>query len=177
MRQRTKIATRGLSLGLALATAGGFAGIAGGAVGAVRSVGEGLTPHTSAPDVQSRTVGNFGKVLVDHRRFSLYMLTDEKGGHIHCTAANQCLTFWPPILVAKNSKITVGSGVKGHIGHIVRGSKWQVTVNGYPVYTFSEDSGPKQSSGEGISSFGGTWYLLKAGAATSSGTPDKAARR
>jgi hypothetical protein len=36
------------------------------------------------------------------------------------------------------------------------------TYNGWLVYEYSGDSGPGQSNGQGIKSFGGTWYVLNA---------------
>ena len=38
--------------------------------------------------------------------------------------------------------------------------KTQATYNGWPLYMYSGDSGPAQSGGEGIVSFGGTWYAM-----------------
>jgi hypothetical protein len=34
------------------------------------------------------------------------------------------------------------------------------TYNGWLMYEFTGDSGPGQGHGEGIKSFGGTWYAL-----------------
>jgi predicted lipoprotein with Yx(FWY)xxD motif len=103
---------------------------------------------------------------------SLYVLSTESKTKLHCTSSS-CVKSWPPLLVAKNAKITAGSGVKGKISHVTRGSKWQVTYNGWPVYTFVVDSGPGQSNGEKIVAFGGTWYLVHAAATTNSATPVK----
>jgi predicted lipoprotein with Yx(FWY)xxD motif len=38
----------------------------------------------------------------------------------------------------------------------------EVTYNGWPLYTFTGDSGPDTVKGEGITGFGGTWYVLNA---------------
>jgi hypothetical protein len=38
----------------------------------------------------------------------------------------------------------------------------EVTYNGWPLYTFAGDSGPGVANGEGITKFGGTWYVLNA---------------
>ena len=35
-----------------------------------------------------------------------------------------------------------------------------VTYNSWPLYTFSGDSGPGRVNGQGITNFGGTWYVL-----------------
>ncbi|MGH7697990.1 MAG: hypothetical protein ACRENV_04855, partial [Candidatus Dormibacteria bacterium] len=44
-----------------------------------------------------------------------------------------------------------------------------VTYGGWPLYTYSGDSAPGQSKGEGLKSFGGTWWAVGA-----SGLPVKA---
>jgi hypothetical protein len=65
-----------------------------------------------------------------------------------------------------------GGGVQAALlGTITRsdGSK-QVTYSGHPLYSFSGDSGSGQVNGEGIASFGGTWYVL-----ATSGQPVKSA--
>ncbi len=102
--------------------------------------------------------------------FSLYLLSAESNGTLHCTGS--CLQAWPPLLVPSGTKsIALGAGVNGTIGFVTRGSQKQVTFNGYPVYTFSQDPGPNQATGEGIKSDGGTWELVHAGATTKSATP------
>jgi hypothetical protein len=50
--------------------------------------------------------------------------------------------------------------VTGTVGVVARGSNDQITVGGHPVYTYSGDGGQAQTHGEGISSFGGTWYAV-----------------
>ncbi|MGO9560357.1 MAG: hypothetical protein ACLPQS_01930 [Acidimicrobiales bacterium] len=124
----------------------------------------------SSATVQERKVGKYGEILVNSTGFSLYVLSTESKGKLHCTS-KECLANWPPLLVDKNAKITVEAGVKGKIGHVVRGSKWQVTFNGWPAYRFIADTKAGQTNGEGIVAFGGTWYLVHAGSSTNSGTP------
>ena len=124
--------------------------------------------------LQEAKIAQYGEVLANSAGYSLYVLSTESKGKLHCTSS-ACLASWPPLLVAKNSMITAGSGVKGKISHVTRGSRWQVTFNGWPVYTFVGDSGPGKSSGEKIVAFGGTWYLVHAAATTNSGTPIKTA--
>ena len=104
-----------------------------------------------------------------------FLLATEKGGHLHCTASNGgCPSIWPPLLVSKGSKIGVGKGVKGKIGEVSRSKTLdQVTFNSYPVYSYTGDSGPAQQNGEGITSFGGTWYMVRATSTTAANTPVK----
>lgn len=157
-----------------MAIAGVMAAAAiGGVVALPLQAGAQHPQHSNSKStLRERKVGKFGDVLTDSAGFSLYVLSAESKGKLHCTS-KACLTNWPPLLVAKHAKITGGSGVQGHISHVTRGSKWQVTYNGWRVYTFAGDSGPGQSNGEKIVAFGGTWYLVHAAAATHSGTPIK----
>ncbi|MGD0985429.1 MAG: hypothetical protein ABSA65_16700 [Acidimicrobiales bacterium] len=124
--------------------------------------------------LQEVKIVKYGEVLANSAGYSLYVLSTESKGTLHCTSS-ACLADWPPLLVAKNSMISTGPGVKGKISHVTRGSRWQVTFNGWPVYTFVGDSGPGKSSGENFVAFSGTWYLVHAAATTNSGTPIKAA--
>ena len=124
----------------------------------------------ASPKVVAIRVAHYGTVIGNSSSRSLYVLSDEKGGHLHCKGG--CLDVWFPLEVPAGH-VPVGAGVKGHIGTVARGSHRQVTFNGYPVYTFAGDTGRAQSNGEKISSAGGTWYLARASATTAAGTPVK----
>ena len=122
-----------------------------------------------SPFLQAISIKGSAPVLVNSSHDTLYVLSDEKSGHLHCTGA--CLGYWPAVLVKKNvTKVSVGSGVKGKIGFIARaGGMKQVTFDSFPLYRFAGDAGAAQTGGEGLSSYGGTWYAVKA-AATSPST-------
>lgn len=122
--------------------------------------------------LMERKVGKFGEVLTNSAGRSLYVLSTESKRKLHCTSKS-CVTSWPPLLVAKGAHLTRGAGVKGKVGWVTRGSKWQVTYNGWPVYTFSGDTAAGQANGEKVFAFGGTWYLAHAAATTNAGTPVK----
>jgi predicted lipoprotein with Yx(FWY)xxD motif len=89
----------------------------------------------------------------------------------------KCLQSWFPLYVAKGSHPSVGAGVKGKLGSVARklsktDTKYQLTYNSFPVYTFSGDTGPRQSNGEGIEFATGVyWYLLHSSATTAAATP------
>jgi predicted lipoprotein with Yx(FWY)xxD motif len=121
------------------------------------------------PLLQSASASPYSSVLAASNNYSLYLLSAEVGRAIKCTAG--CTSVWLPLLVSSSTtKIALGAGVKGTIGFISRSSTTdQVTFNSYPVYTYTGDSGPGQTNGEGVAADGGTWYLLNA-AATTAGT-------
>ncbi len=123
----------------------------------------------SGPTLQTAKVHGVSGVLVDSSSHTLYLLSSEKGATIHCRSG--CLSSWPPLLVKDAvTAVSLGSGVKGTISFVSRGSTMkQVTFNSYPLYTFGGDSGPRQDAGEGIKADGGTWYAVRA-SATSTGS-------
>ncbi|QWZ09339.1 hypothetical protein KRR39_06040 [Nocardioides panacis] len=98
-----------------------------------------------------------GTVLVDHSGRTVYLLTADTPGHSSCTA--QCLAYWPS--VAPTSSTTPPPGVSAPVGSAkVAGGGSTVTVGGWPVYTFVQDSAPGDVKGEGVKSFGGVWYAV-----------------
>ena len=111
-------------------------------------------------------VPKYPGVIGSSKSYSLYLLPDEVGGKLNCTG--QCLQI--PHWIAKGAHVSVLSGVKGKWGTVVRrlsstSSRYQLTYNSFPVYTFSGHSAPKHANGEGIKFASGVnWYLIKASA-------------
>jgi predicted lipoprotein with Yx(FWY)xxD motif len=104
-----------------------------------------------------------GTVLVNGQGQTLYMLTSEKGGKITCTQANGCTQAWPETLVTNGAtRARAGSGVQASLLGMVKDASGnlEVTYNHWPLYTFSGDSGSGVAKGQGLTSFGGTWYVL-----------------
>ncbi|MHB1988554.1 MAG: COG4315 family predicted lipoprotein [Acidimicrobiales bacterium] len=124
--------------------------------------------------LKSAKIAKYGAVLTNSAGDSLYLLSTESSGKLRCLS-KACVSAWRPLVVAAHTKTTAGSGVRGKISHVARGSRWQITYNGWPVYTFIGDSRPHQSHGEGVVAFGGTWYLLHSAARAHGATVVKAA--
>ena len=136
------------------------------------SAGASARSSSSAPPGQSssatvtisaRNVPGVGTVLVNGQGQTLYMLTSEKGGKITCTDQTGCTKIWPDTELPKGvTAAKAGSGIQASLLGTVKdedGSRY-VTYNHWPLYTFSGDSGSGQAKGEGITNFGGTWYVL-----------------
>jgi predicted lipoprotein with Yx(FWY)xxD motif len=100
---------------------------------------------------------SLGKILDDGQGRTLYVFQGDTGTKSNCSGA--CATNWPPLTSANP---TVGKGASASmIGTTKRSDgKTQVTYNGHPLYTFTGDSGPGDTSGQGVSAFGGLWYAL-----------------
>jgi predicted lipoprotein with Yx(FWY)xxD motif len=118
---------------------------------------------TSVAVVKTASVGSLGTILVDADGKTLYTLTNG-GAAVACTGG--CLTAWPPLLLpAGTTTATGGSGVT-KLGTTASGSDLQVTQDGLPLYHFAADTGAGVANGEGLSSFGGTWHVVKVGGAS-----------
>jgi predicted lipoprotein with Yx(FWY)xxD motif len=120
----------------------------------------------------SATVGvansGLGTILVNSQGRTLYLFQKDVGTKSSCSGA--CARNWPPL--RSTGKATAGSGADASLlGTTMRSDgKPQVTYNGHPLYLFSGDSKAGDTSGEGISAFGGSWYALSAAGNQVSGT-------
>ena len=120
---------------------------------------------TAAPDAtsaRSATVkvahSHLGKILVDSRGRTLYMLSADRTRKSTCFGA--CAKAWPPLRASR--KPTVGTGLKASkVGTIKRSDgKPQVTYNGHPLYRFVQDTRAGKTNGQGIVAFGGRWTVV-----------------
>ncbi len=107
------------------------------------------------PVVAKAKIAGLGTVLVDRHGKTLYTLTDGTAA-VPCSGA--CASAWPPLTVATGHKLTAVKGVKALE---LTSDTRQVTVHGLPLYRFAGDTAAKQANGDGISSFGGTWHVVK----------------
>jgi predicted lipoprotein with Yx(FWY)xxD motif len=123
----------------------------------------------AAYTVSAAAVPGVGTVLVNGSGRTFYLLTSEKGGTITCTDDNGCTKVWPDTeLPSGVTQPIAGSGIDASKLSTVKGPSGSlyITYAGWPLYTYSGDSGPGQAHGQGIQSFGGTWETL-----TAAGTP------
>jgi predicted lipoprotein with Yx(FWY)xxD motif len=106
----------------------------------------------------STTHTGLGKVIVDSHGRTLYLFEKDKRGRSACSGT--CAAYWPPLLTS--SKPVAAGGLKRSLLGTIRrsdGTK-QVTFAGHPLYRFSGDSKRGQTSGEGLTDFGASWYAV-----------------
>lgn len=103
------------------------------------------------------------KLLVNAKGLPVYVLTGDSASHPKCKS--NCLVYWPPVTTKSSKKPALGAGVKGRVGVWHHNGKFQVTLNGHPLYTFAQDS-KGSALGQGKKSFGGLWWVM-----TASGSP------
>jgi predicted lipoprotein with Yx(FWY)xxD motif len=152
-----------LALGAVAAVAAcGSSSSSGTAAGSSSSAPAGAS-SAAAATISAKSVPGVGTVLVNGQGQTLYLLNSETNGKITCTAANGCTAAWPETVVGSGmTAATAGSGVQSSLLGTVKDASGnlQVTYNHWPLYTFSGDSGPGVAKGQGITNFGGTWYVL-----------------
>jgi predicted lipoprotein with Yx(FWY)xxD motif len=153
----------GLAVGTAATVAACGSSSASTAAGSPRVSASAGASSAAPATISAKSVPGVGTVLVNDQGQTLYMLTSEKGGKITCTQANGCTQAWPETLLADGATTAnVGSGVQASMLGTVKDASGnlEVTYNHWPLYTFSGDSGPGVAKGQGLTSFGGTWYVL-----------------
>jgi predicted lipoprotein with Yx(FWY)xxD motif len=105
-----------------------------------------------------------GTVLASGSGRTLYYDTADKrdSGKPACTGG--CAITWPPLVAPVTAPARVR--MPGRISSLTRADGVrQVTINGYPVYTYSGDKNPGQLTGNGIA---GKWHVIKVRVAAAS---------
>ena len=156
-------ASRPLLGAAALLTAGLLLAACGGGSGYGSATGSSKSPETT--QAAQGAVGqrvhtgktDFGKVLVDSKGRTLYAFAADSPGRSNCTGS--CLQYWPA--AQASGSISHSSDVTAKLATIKRSDgSIQLTVNGWPVYTYAADSGPGQATGQGENLSGGLWWVV-----------------
>jgi len=139
---------------------GSTAGPASGYGYGTPSSGTGMTSASGALRAETTSAG---KVLANGEGMTLYYYTADKPGSGSSACTGDCATSWPPL----TGTVKAPSGVKlpGPLGSITRpGGVHQVTLDGYPIYTYTGDTSAGQVTGNGA---GGQWHVIVLSAAMS----------
>jgi predicted lipoprotein with Yx(FWY)xxD motif len=105
-----------------------------------------------------------GRIVVDSHGKTLYMWAHDRGRRSTCYG--KCAVYWPPVLTAGKPIARTGArqALLGTTGR--SDGRMQVTYHGHPLYRFLMDKRAGQTTGEGLTGFGGRWDPLSA-----AGTP------
>jgi predicted lipoprotein with Yx(FWY)xxD motif len=117
----------------------------------------------SSVTVSVASVPKLGRVLVNGAGQTLYILASEHGGKITCTTANGCTAIWPAAVLPSGMMHGIaGSGVQASMLGTVMGPSGdtRLTYAGWPLYTYTIDHGPGQTTGQGVKDTWGTWWVL-----------------
>ncbi|HUY09817.1 MAG TPA: hypothetical protein VMW80_10300 [Candidatus Dormibacteraeota bacterium] len=156
---------RSVGIGLALAAslaAAGYVGLASNTSQRPSPPAAAAVTATAKVTIETASVAGLGTVLVDGAGRTIYTLSSEKHGKITCTSASGCPQFWPQIHSSSGQRHQTRGGAHASMIGSERGatSTRVVTYHGWPLYTYSGDSAKGQDNGEGLKSFGGTWYAV-----------------
>jgi predicted lipoprotein with Yx(FWY)xxD motif len=127
-------------------------------------------PQPAPPPSQSPTPGTVytvnmamalvqGKretILTDTRGMTLYYFTPDTPTKAACTG--ECAKTWPPLL--SKSTPTHVAGLSGKLSIVNDDNGSQVSYNGHLLYTYSGDTAPGQTTGNGLL---GKWFAAKPG--------------
>jgi predicted lipoprotein with Yx(FWY)xxD motif len=144
-------------------------GSSGGGSSAAAAPAGGSSSSASSSSASSSSASSSGATVTTAAGSSATFLTDSAGKALYLweadpmnksTCSGACASAWPPLTTTGTP--TGGGSVKAaDLGAItIAGGKKQVTYDGHPLYYFSGDSGPKQTSGQGSNGFGAKWYLV-----------------
>jgi predicted lipoprotein with Yx(FWY)xxD motif len=161
MKKRLVLAMAGLALSaLALAGCASTGSSSGGTSGGSAPVATG--------DALSTGSTKLGTIVVDGKGDTVYLYTKDTPNSGKSTCTGQCASMWSAVTTTSATPKVKGvsgtvSTIKGTAGGM------QVTLNGWPLYTFSGDSAPGDVSGQNVL---GTWFVLSpAGAKMTASVP------
>lgn len=120
----------------------------------------GTTPTVSSSGTLIKTAtatvrGTSETILTNAQGMTLYYRTTDQPPTTVCSSG--CASAWPPLLVSGSSAPTSSTALPGKISVQADANGRQVEYKGHPLYTFSGDSAPGQTTGEG---FGGIWHVV-----------------
>ena len=116
------------------------------------------TTTSAAPTVLITTKqGKFGTILAyGPKRLTVYLFEADKRGASSCSG--ECASLWPAVSGHPQAS---GQAVASHLGTITRADgTTQVTYNGHPLYLYSRDKDDGDTYGQGLKSFGASWYVV-----------------
>ena len=176
--KRSLVITLGLFLALFIAACGGSPTTGGGPYGS----GGGNPPATSTPAtggsgssavIQTATVtvtGQSETVLTNAQGMTLYYFTPDSATQSACSGA--CAQTWPPLVFSGSGGPTSSTTLAGKLSVQMDTNGSQVEYNGHLLYTYSGDTAPGQTNGQGLL---GKWFVatpslsVQGGGSTSGG--------
>jgi predicted lipoprotein with Yx(FWY)xxD motif len=101
------------------------------------------------------TVGQKSEsILTDTNGKTLYYFTSDVFHQIACTAG--CIDTWPPLLFKGIGTVSADTKLSGDLTTDTTPNGNQVVYNGHYLYTYTGDSAPGDTKGEGI---GNKWHV------------------
>ncbi len=98
-----------------------------------------------------------GEILIDRAGRTLYIYEEDENKSSKCY--NQCISNWPPLTVDGEEGLSSSDVVNAELDVFDRrdGSK-QVSVNGKPLYLYSDDEEKDDVFGQGVND---SWWVVR----------------
>jgi predicted lipoprotein with Yx(FWY)xxD motif len=173
MRARLSLAALPVALIALVAIAG-----CGGSSGTTSTTNAAATTAGASSGAATIDVANdpkLGQILTDSKGDTVYVFAKDTGATSTCSGS--CAGVWPPVTTSGTPK--AGNGVAASKLATTKRSdgSTQVTYAGHPLYTYTADASPGDTTGNGINSFGAVWNAVQpsganapAGSSTSGGS-------
>ncbi len=121
--------------------------------------GGGTTPTASSTGslikrATATVKGTSKTILTNAQGLTLYYRTSDVPPSTVCSGG--CAGAWPPLVVSSSGTPTSATSLPGKLTIVADTNGNQVEYNGHPLYTYSGDTGPGQTNGEGVA---GIWHV------------------
>lgn len=152
---------------LAIAGCGSSNDSSSGSGGAYGSAEESTAKNTTSTSsgggtaavVSASGAPKLGRIIVDSKGLTLYDFHKDKGTTSSCYGS--CAQVWPPLITTGKPQAGEGA-MASKLGTTKRkDGTLQVTYAGHPLYTYTADTKPGDTTGNDIDSFGAEWYALQ----------------
>ena len=113
---------------------------------------------SSSTVIQTATVtvkGQSEMVLTDAQGRTLYYYTLDPATQSTCSSS--CAQMWHPLLFTGSGEPSSSTPLAGKLSVQTDANGIQVEYNGHPLYTFSGDTAPGQTNGEGLFDM---WFVV-----------------
>ena len=120
-----------------------------------------IPPLPSVSSASLTAPNSGGEYITDSRGRSLYVFDADTSGVSKCM--DECARAWPPLIVPPGI-IPTGAGTVSNsmVSTLQRpDGTLQVTYNGMPLYYSMSDEKPGDVRGQGVTGFGGKWFLIR----------------
>ncbi|MGW2815887.1 SCO0930 family lipoprotein [Streptomyces sp. NPDC001415] len=113
-------------------------------------------PAEAMPGLSVRKDPKLGDVIVDARGMTVYRFKKDSAWPMKSACTGACLEKWPVVAPVDKTN-TKGIALKGFVTFDRPDGVKQQSITCWPVYTFSGDTKPGDTNGQGV---GGTWYAV-----------------
>src|SRR6266704_249369 len=113
--------------------------------------------NSSSAVIQTATdtvKGQSKMVLTNTKGMTLYYFTPDSATQSACSGS--CAQTWPPLLFAGSGGPTSSTSLSGKLSAQMDANGTQVEYNGHLLYSYSGDTAPGQTNGEGLF---GKWFV------------------